>query len=271
MISIVPAYGGTCRESLAWHEVSRMTVATVILAHIVPTSMPNYEARLDIRHDCPYCMLTERYPGLRISSWDNASTHVAVVTSSSQDDLEGFEEELASFLPYATVSRQCCGLEIVIRDRDIDPDAVTALISRSDCWCAQPTVAEGGWEKYRVYSWEKANILRLVGLVQEHGGQVNVESIHQVGLPSFTDEMLVPVEGLMDGLTIKQVEALIMAIERGYYDSPARISAEEMAKMTGLSRSTLMEHLRKAEGKLLLNILPVLRISCCDRAGLRER
>jgi predicted DNA binding protein len=233
--------------------------------------MPNFEARLDIRHACPYCALTERYPGLRISSWDNATTHVAVVTSTSPDDLAGFEEELASYLPYATVSRQCCGLEIVIQDRDIDPGAVTALVSRSDCWCAQPTVAEGGWERYRVFSWDKGNILRLVGLVQDHGGLVKVESMHQVGLPSFTEEMLVPVEGLMDGLTIKQTEALLLAIERGYFESPARISAEEMARLTGLSRSTLMEHLRKAEGKLLLNLLPMLKIACCDRPGLRDR
>lgn len=233
--------------------------------------MPNFEARLDIRHNCPYCTLTERYPGLRISSWDNATTHVAVVTSSSQEDLKGFEEELASYLPYATVSRQCCGLEIVIQDRDIDPGAVTVLISKSDCWCAQPTVAEGGWERYRVFSWDKGNILRLVSMVREHGGVVQVESMHQVGLPSFTDEMLVPVEGLMDGLTIRQIEALMLAIERGYFDSPARVSADEMARLTGLSRSTLMEHLRKAEGKLLLNVLPLLRIACCDRTRLKER
>lgn len=233
--------------------------------------MPNYEARLDIRHDCPYCMLTERYPGLRISSWDNASTHVAVVTSSSTGDLEKFEEELASYLPYATVNRQGGGLEIVIRDRDIDPGAVTSLISRSDCWCAQPTVAEDGWERYRVFSWDKGNILRLVNLVQEHGGMISLESMRQVGLPSLTEEMLVPIEGLVEGLTAKQSEILALAIEHGYFDSPARVSADVMAKLTGLSRSTVMEHLRKAEGKVLLNILPLLRMAACDRTRLRER
>lgn len=248
-----------------------LAFATVIMLHGLVSTMPNYEARLDVRHDCPYCVLTERYPGLRISAWDNVSTHVAVVTSGSPEDLRDFEEELATFLPYATVNRQCCGLEIVIQDRDVDPGAVTALMSRSDCWCAQPTVAEGGWERYRVFSWDKGNILKLVGLVQEHGGLVRLESMHQVSLPSFTDEMLVPVEGLMDGLTAKQIETLMLAVERGYFDSPARISAEELARLTGLSRSTVMEHLRKAEGKLLANVLPLLRISSCDRLGLKGR
>jgi predicted DNA binding protein len=95
--------------------------------------------------------------------------------------------------------------------------------------------------------------------------------MHQVGLPSFTDEMLVPVESLMDGLTAKQTETMMLAIERGYFDSPARISAEELARLTGLSRSTVMEHLRKAEGKLLVNVLPLLRIACCDKLGLKAR
>jgi hypothetical protein len=66
-------------------------------------------------------------------------------------------------------------------------------------------VAEAGWE-YRAFSWNKGNILRLVGLVQERGGMVKIESIHQVSLLSFTDEMLISVEGVMDGLTVKPLK-----------------------------------------------------------------
>lgn len=122
----------------------------------------------------------------------------------------------------------------------------------------------GGWERYRVFSWDKSNILRLVNLIKESGGTVRVESMHQVGLPSFTEEMLVPVESLITGLTDKQIEVLTSALERVYFESPAPISADEMARLAGLSRSTFMEHLRKAEGKLLSNVLPLLRMTCCD-------
>jgi predicted DNA binding protein len=227
--------------------------------------MPNFEALLEVRHPCPYCLLTERFDGLRISSWDNAKTHVAVVTSPREEDLEEFEAALASFLPYATVNRQCCGLEIVIQNQDCAASAVTSLMARTDCWAAQPTVAQGGWERYRVFSWEKANISRLVGLVQENGGIVKVDSIHQVGLPSFTEEMLVSVEDLTSGLTVKQLDVLLLALERGYFESPARVTAEDMARIAGLSRSTFMEHLRKAESKVLSNLVPLLRMSSYDR------
>lgn len=216
-----------------------------------------------VKHDCPYCVLTERYPGLRITTWDNTSTHVAVVTG-EDDELEGFQKELAGFLPYATVSKQCCGLEVVIKNRDCDPNAVTALIDKSECWAAQPTVAQGGWEKYLIFSWDKGNIQRLVESIRANHGTVRLESFHQVSLPSFTREMLVPVESLLHDLTPKQSEVLALAIRRGYFDSPARISADEMARVAGLSRSTFMEHLRKAEGKLLINVLPLLRISSSE-------
>lgn len=223
--------------------------------------MPNYEARLDISHDCPYCKITARHPGLHITSWDTATMHVAVVTSETEDELRAFQEELATSLAYDLVSHQANRLEVVIRDRDVDPRAVTALVSKCNCWAAQPSVAENGWEKYRVFSWDKANLSQLVGEIKAAGGTVRVESVRQLGLPSFAQDMMLPVANVVNGLTLRQIDALVTALERGYYDSPARISADDLAKALGLSRSTLSEHLRKAEGRLLLNLLPILRMS----------
>jgi predicted DNA binding protein len=46
-----------------------------------------------------------------------------------------------------------------------------------------------------------------------------------------------------------------------YFDQPARITADRLAEKVGLSRSTLAEHLRKAEHKLLKNALPAMLVS----------
>ncbi len=223
--------------------------------------MPNYEATLEVKHDCPYCDITERHPGIRITAWDNTVMHIAVVTSDGQEGLDDFQRELSAELEYTVVSRQANRLEVVIRDRNVDPDSVTSLISRCDCWCAQPSVAEKGWERYRVFSWDKANLSRLVGLISAVGGTVRVGSVRPLGLPSFTRDMMVPVSNVLNGLTRRQADALINALERGYYDSPARVSADELARALGLSRSTLSEHLRKAEARLLLNVLPIVRMA----------
>lgn len=56
-------------------------------------------------------------------------------------------------------------------------------------------------------------------------------------------------------LTRKQREVLTKALELGYYDRPRRISSEELAKKLGLTKSTLVVHRRKAEKRVLSELL----------------
>ncbi len=56
-------------------------------------------------------------------------------------------------------------------------------------------------------------------------------------------------------LTSRQRQALLAAYTLGYYDVPRRISSEQLGKRMKIDKSTLVEHLRKAERKILTNIL----------------
>ena len=55
----------------------------------------------------------------------------------------------------------------------------------------------------------------------------------------------------MDRLSESQREVFELARERGYYDWPRGISTRELAAEMDVSKTTLLEHLRKAESKLL--------------------
>jgi predicted DNA binding protein len=59
----------------------------------------------------------------------------------------------------------------------------------------------------------------------------------------------------VSSLTDKQREALILAFTLGYFDTPRKISSEELAKKMGIVHSTLAVHLRRAERRLLSEVL----------------
>lgn len=56
-------------------------------------------------------------------------------------------------------------------------------------------------------------------------------------------------------LTNKQKVVITTAKSLGYYDYPRRISAQQLAEKVGLSKATTLEHLRKAESRLMATMI----------------
>jgi predicted DNA binding protein len=62
-------------------------------------------------------------------------------------------------------------------------------------------------------------------------------------------------ESPLGALTAKQREALVTAYRTGYYDVPRRADSSQVARALGRGKSSTVEHLRKAEKRLLDQIL----------------
>ena len=78
---------------------------------------------------------------------------------------------------------------------------------------------------------------------------VDVKSVHFPRLGPYEYDIL-------SALTERQREALTAAQRYGYYEYPRRISTEDLARKMGLTKTTLIEHLRKAENALVSNLIP---------------
>lgn len=73
---------------------------------------------------------------------------------------------------------------------------------------------------------------------------------------SLTDVIISP-SSLLNLLTEKQREVLSTAFQQGYYDIPRRMSSDELALKLGIRNATFVAHRRKAERRLLTEILKV--------------
>ena len=63
------------------------------------------------------------------------------------------------------------------------------------------------------------------------------------------------VTGVFDFLTPKQKEILLESYRSGFFDHPRRINAGELAERMGMHKTTLLEHIHKAEKRLIGHIL----------------
>ncbi|KKN12785.1 hypothetical protein LCGC14_1013030 [marine sediment metagenome] len=62
-------------------------------------------------------------------------------------------------------------------------------------------------------------------------------------------------EYLLDDLTPRQRDAILLAKELGYYEWPRKMNAGQIAKHMNITKSTLVEHLHKAENVIINQLL----------------
>jgi hypothetical protein len=93
------------------------------------------------------------------------------------------------------------------------------------------------------------------------GNEENLKKIHDlfkkvgtVNKISFV-KSLYNEQTILSCLTDKQREILIAAKKNGYYSYPRKINSKELSEKIGLSKPTVVQHLRKAEVRLVSNLL----------------
>lgn len=109
-----------------------------------------------------------------------------------------------------------------------------------------PVRIRDGRERWAVLTHERRAIVRqrLEGVRTIADAEVEVV---RIAAPDAVTTPLFPEDPLSD----RQREVFEFARERGYYQRPRGVSAADLASELGLSKSTVLEHLRKAESKLL--------------------
>ena len=221
--------------------------------------MSLYEASIRVKHECPYREISERHPDLTIREWPLSDCQVLEITSATTptDELRDDIDQLGTVLHeskgnegYHIVTQSClCSLEQSIIDR----------FEKHNCLYQSPTIYRQGWEHYTVVAFDGDDIRELLGELRSDR-EIELLSKASISEKQIPHSILAPANQLFEKITDRQLAALQLALERGYYEQPRKTSLRDLADQTAVARSTYEEHLRKAENKLLTNAGQFLRL-----------
>jgi predicted DNA binding protein len=196
---------------------------------------------------------------LTIREWPLSDCQVLEITSEATPTDELLDEinQLGTVLHesededgYHVVTQSClCSLEASIIDR----------FEKHNCLYQSPTIYRQGWEHYTVVAFDGDDIRELLGDLRSDR-EIELLSKTSISETQIPHSMLAPASQLFEDLTDRQLAALQLALERGYYEQPRKTSLRDLADQTAVARSTYEEHLRKAENKLLTSAGQFLRL-----------
>jgi hypothetical protein len=99
----------------------------------------------------------------------------------------------------------------------------------------------------------KVGFVGMAGQISKFLGKIERAKI-RYRIVSLMDERFSP-DSPLSKLTEKQTRILLSAYDLGYYDIPRRFDSEQLAKKLNLGRSTVAEHLRKAEYRIITEVV----------------
>ena len=135
--------------------------------------------------------------------------------------------------------------------------STTPIIEQNNFMEIPPTVLLGGWEHYRLLGFEQSD---LKGLLRELDKVGKIEVLQKKTIPEGVtdDAFVISLSSLFGQLTQKQLNALVTAVEGGYYEIPKRVTTEDLARVQKQPRTTYEEHIRKAESKIVHAMAPFM-------------
>lgn len=226
------------------------------------------EARVRFRHRG--CYSETLPPGVQVVHLSgDGGRCLCTINGPSTADLDKVVEALSPWLdePLDVIER---GTRSIVLRCNCPSRGLTTRIVNWGANVLWPVVHRDGLEWWHLVAPSREVMSSVLDKLRELG-DVHVEKL---GNPS-ADELGVslPMGELTRELSAKQLDALRLAVTRGYYTSPRCVTLADLAREVGISRSTFQEHLQKAEERIMdrfggvLAQHPALLAAATRRAG----
>lgn len=199
--------------------------------------------------------LTEKYPGLKIWTWCNFQNDIHEIKAEKPEELEAALGEFKDYYnileetPISSsvrlITQKCiCSTETTLHDNIRELEILNLM----------PIYSQGGWNLYRFIAFKHEAFTELLRRGEEQGFALEV--LEMVPFNGMVSDNLIPLNTVIANLTEKQIDAVVAAYNNGYYQTPRSVKVQNIADRTHVPRTTLQEHLNKAENKLISAIIP---------------
>lgn len=205
--------------------------------------------------DCWGSRSTERFPLISMREIGSVSilkkSSKGVLVNAAWNLKAPNGQELSKYLAHLQRTKSIKKLEVIAKQEKtaffitqfLSPTSSYDTVLKAKCVHVAPITQEGGFEIHSVICDKPKDISKLLGGLE----QIGEVKIFRIG-------KFKPPENKFN-LTDKQQEALRTALLYDYYSWPRKVTLEELAKTIRTKRRTFQENLRKAESKVLPNML----------------
>ena len=222
----------------------------------------------DARQDL-FGKLTSKYPTLLVARWLNNGgskrdevlqffCREPIVMRHLRADLEQLEKKRqlaihASVLSYHDV--------IIAALKNFEKrKSILDSISKFGSLCLMPITYEKGWAHYRIIGIDESLLPRMFSELEKRGTLRVTTRIPVKGIP-VEQSLMFSTSELFSKITDRQAQALLTAIELGYFRVPRDTKFESMSQLAGIPRTTFETHVRKAENKILNTLAPYMSVN----------
>jgi predicted DNA binding protein len=205
--------------------------------------------RLKIKHDCIIGTRCRKFGVTTIGVPFSVYLEDGVTYSPQVHTIYGEDESVRNFIEDLRKDKRVTHLEYegnTIFCIEVRKDKVPASYYNHKLLYVKPVfVDRKGYEYWEVTSWDRKIITRFVGDIQSRFKDVKVLKLRQSRITDIYFSHLGP------RLTENQRKAILLAQEKGWYSWPRKTDLGELSKMMGVSIPTFREHLKRAEGKIM--------------------
>ncbi|MEM2004679.1 MAG: helix-turn-helix domain-containing protein [Zestosphaera sp.] len=189
--------------------------------------------------------------------------YLAEFKGGSSDDLRHFFRTLDRdpyVLNYRIIERRANQARLIVTRRQMGTLKALCL---TDSVLNGPIVIKNGVRYYPVVTFSR-NLKQLLTAIKENA-PIDTEVWFRVD-DAIVNEVdpyktFTTVQDIVSKLSYMELKSLITAFQLGYFNWPRYQDSREVSKYLGISRSTFIEHLRKAERKIIKSIMESLDVT----------